>query len=61
MDLITIVSLTKIVDNSRKQQLHGGVMFWTCIASSIGLFKIDDDVKSNAENYCKFLENTFFE
>lgn len=40
---------------------EGGVMFWTCtVGNKIRRpFKINDGIKINIENNCKFFDKTF--
>ena len=46
----------------RRQQGGGGVMVWAGIINKevVGPFRVAEGVKINSENYCQFLESTFF-
>lgn len=46
----------------RRQQGGGGIMVWAGIINSefVGPFRVEQGVKINSENYCKFLKSTMF-
>lgn len=43
----------------RRQRWVNKVTFWTVSSKIIDLFKVDDNIKINAQNYYKYLNKTF--